>query len=135
MAGGASGNRLIGMIIPFNLTLPHPDRLALHVSQAAKFLHHVSRFLVLSTACAFSRCRGFEFLDNLREGVGGRFDRCATGLAADGPKPLALPGVVKAHNRDLLALDVLPDIQLGPVQQRVHPDVVILRLPRFVLVP
>src|SRR3954465_3460324 len=43
--------------------------------------------------------------------------------------------VVERHRRDLLPLDVLPDVELGPIEQRVNPDVGPRRELGLVLVP
>src|SRR5690606_27689243 len=48
---------------------------------------------------------------------------------------LPLVRVVDARQLDLLPLDVAPDVQLGPVRQREHPDVLIGAVPTVVEVP
>ena len=44
-------------------------------------------------------------------------------------------GEVERHDGDLFDVDVLPDVQFGPVQQRMDSDVILIRLFGPVLVP
>ena len=51
------------------------------------------------------------------------------------PVALAVLGEIEVDQRDALALRIAPDVDLAPVQQRVHPDVGLGREARHVLVP
>ena len=46
-----------------------------------------------------------------------------------------LGGEVERHDRDVLEVDVLPDVELGPVRQREHADALALVLARVVEAP
>src|SRR5690606_35682628 len=56
-------------------------------------------------------------------------------LVAQGPVALAVPGEIKADRRYLLAQGVMPDVDLGPVKQRMDPNVGVGREIGVVLVP
>jgi hypothetical protein len=47
----------------------------------------------------------------------------------------ALGGEVQRHDRDVLEVDVLPDVELGPVREREHADALALVLAGVVEVP
>ena len=96
-------------------------------------------------------CVGDQLLDDLRHGVGVRADGAGARRAAErshaalhqlrllarqqrherllehdqrvaADDDLALLGEVERHDRDVLDVDVLPDVDLGPVREREHAD-------------
>ena len=75
---------------------------------------------------------GHDLIDRLRPG----FNRERAGRAPQ--RAIAVPGAVvkvQRNDRDFLALDVLPDVQFRPVQERVNPDVRARREVGLELVP
>lgn len=103
-------------------------------------------------------CRGQQhFLDDLRQGIGGGFDRAGQRVTAQRAEPdgahhrlfaglqreavvidhqdqpvaghgRAFGGHVQRHDLDVFQVDVLPDVQFGPVRDREDPDAFALGL-------
>ena len=77
-----------------------------------------------------------QLLDDLVHRLGRGFDRKGAGGAPQAPVPGAVPPIqIEVDKRDILQLDVFPNVEFGPVQQRVDPDVRALREGGFELIP
>jgi hypothetical protein len=108
----------------------------LHVAVASELFEGILAFLVLGAAGAFGDIGGAEFLDDFRDGTGVGFDGKCARVTADGAIALAaFVGKVQRNDRNVLALDVLPDVQLRPVQQRMDPDMRPFLIIGFELIP
>src|SRR5437867_2405358 len=90
----------------------------LHVPVAAEFLEGVFAFLVLRADAALALFGRPEFFANLVVGVGDGIDAERARDTAEAAVALAILGEVQWDIRNLLALGVLPDVHLRPVQQR-----------------
>src|SRR5258707_4807221 len=98
--------------------------MSLHVPVAPQALEGVFAFLILGAAGALGRTRDAQLLNDLGDRPRLRMDRRGAGRAAEAAVALAaLVGEVERDHRDALALDVLPDVELRPVQEGVHADV------------
>src|SRR6187549_3264477 len=75
---------------------------------------------------------GDDVVDVLRRALDRPLARAAAEAAI--ARPVALV-VVQRHGRDVLALDVLPDVELGPIEQRVDAQVRARREVGLELVP
>ena len=65
-----------------------------------------------------------QFLDDFADGFRSRLDGEGAGRAAQAAVPLPFAvGEIERNHGDLLSLDVFPDVQLRPVQQRVDANV------------
>src|SRR5688572_31958236 len=79
---------------------------------------------------------GAELRHDLAHRPGRRLDRPGAGVTAEGPVANAVgSGVVERDRRDGLALDVFPDIELGPVEQGMNADMSPRCEIRLVLIP
>ena len=77
-----------------------------------------------------------QLLNDLVHRLGRGFDRKGAGGAPQAPVPGAVPPIqIEVDKRDILQLDVFPNVEFGPVQQRVDPDVRALREGGFELIP
>src|SRR5688500_1488201 len=77
-----------------------------------------------------------KFFDDVVHILGGGFDRRGTGCAAQAAIARAVTLVeIQIDEGDILELDVLPNINLGPIQQRMNADVGAGRKGRLVLIP
>src|ERR1035438_215225 len=107
-----------------------------HVAVAPKLLESVLAFLVLRPAGALGRAVVAQLLDDLAHRARLRLDGERARVTADAP--VTFPLLVREVERDdghALALDVFPDIQLRPVQQRVDADMGARLEVRLELVP
>jgi hypothetical protein len=91
--------------------------------------------VVHGPAAALGDPGGRQLLDDLVEGGGVARDGGGDVLVAERAVALAVPGEVQVDHGDVLAADVAPDVELGPVQERVDPDVGAGREAGHVLVP
>src|SRR5262245_52309625 len=98
-----------GSHIPFAAQLLEP---VLAVLETPRPLGHVLQLAALQL--------DDDVVHVLRRAVDGRLAGAATEAAIAGARSLV---VVERNGRDALALDVLPDVHLGPVEQRVDTDV------------
>ena len=127
-------------------------------------LHRAGRVGVDHPSLALAGLGAQELEHDRREVVGVALDRAGQRVAAEGPEPDLLdldllvginrqPVVVdhhqhpvaldhgtlgrevERHDRDLLPVDVLPDIELGPVREREHADALARVLAAVVEVP
>src|SRR3954471_19374884 len=93
---------------------------ASHVSVAAQRLEPAAVGGILGATRALGDVReaaASQLLDDVAHGSGARFDRFRTRRAAERAVARAVAAVeIQADDRDLLALDVLPDVQLGPIE-------------------
>ena len=107
-----------------------------HVAIAAEFLESVLAFFVLGAAGAFARFGVAEFFDDFADGFRVGFNRAGAGGASEAAIALSF-GVceVERDDRHVLALDIFPDVQLGPVEQRMNTNVRTLFVVGFKLVP
>src|ERR1035437_3656150 len=107
-----------------------------HVAIAPQFLEGIFAFLVLRAACAFGDSGGAQFVDDFPDGFRLGPDRESAGITANRAIAFAF-GVreIERNHGNIFALDVFPDVQLGPMEQRMYPDVCALFEIRFELVP
>src|SRR5262245_46876326 len=107
---------LLELGIPWSLVISH-------VAVATQLFESVFAFLVLSATGAF---RGFgvpQFLDYFRNGFRVRLDGAGARGAAEAAVAFSFSvREIKRNDRHVLAVDVLPHVQLGPVEQRVDAD-------------
>src|SRR5919199_2080918 len=108
---------------------------ASQVTGGAQPLERVLGLVVHRPAGALRDLRGLELGDDLVERARGRRHGGGDVLVAQAAVALAVPGEVEVDDRDPLALRVLPDVDLGPVQERVDADVRAFREAGHVLVP
>src|SRR5689334_22947035 len=110
-----------------------------HVAFAAKRLEAAAVVLVLRTPRPLGDVReatALQLDDDLLDVLRVRHDRLRARPAAERAIALAFPlVVVQAHRRNALALDVFPDVELRPIEQRVNTHVRARRELRRVLVP
>src|SRR5215207_11278500 len=110
-----------------------------HVPFAAERLEPAAVVLVLRASRPFGDVRetaALQLDDDLLHVLGVRHHRLGAWPAAERAKALSLAlVVVEAHGRDALALDVLPDVELRPIEQRVDADVRTWRELGGVLIP
>src|SRR5437868_13863067 len=83
--------------------------------------------VVLGAAGALTRAGGFQFSDDGLNGICVARDWVGNRTAAERAITLAVSGKVHFRNRNIFALDVAPNINLGPLQQRLHADVFAVR--------
>ena len=107
----------------------------LHVAIFAQTLERVLRFVVHRTAGALRDGRNRQFLDNLSDGRGLAIDRERNVLIPQRAIPLAFIREVQGNRRDVLTLDVAPDVDFSPRQQRVDAQVSARREVRVELPP
>src|SRR5438270_10884110 len=79
--------------------------------------------MVLSAAGPLAHVRGFKLSDNLVDGRGIALDWMADRLAPQGSKAFPVASKIHLRDRNLFPLDVTPDINFGPIEQRLHPHV------------
>src|SRR6185503_6830473 len=96
-----------------------------HVALAAQLLEAVLAVLHAARALRDVPQRpALQLHDDVVHVLGLALDRPLAGSAAQAAVARAVAlVVVERHRRDVLALDVLPDVQLGPVEQRVNAQV------------
>src|SRR5258706_6740614 len=103
---------------------PAALRGASHVSIASEFFEGIFTFLVLGAARTLGSIRAPQLLNNFAHRFGVRLDRERAGRAAQAAVTLAFAvGKIKRDHGNILALDVLPYIQLGPVEQGMDANV------------
>src|SRR5437879_6429066 len=96
----------------------------LHVSITSELFKSVFTFLVLGPAGALRSFGMAQFLDDLADGPGFRLNRKRAGGAAQAAIPFSLlVSKVQRDYRNAFAFDIFPNIQLGPVQQWMNPNV------------
>src|SRR6266853_1216975 len=120
-------SRLSGWRASIKQTIEHISKATSansHVPVAAQLLEGVFAFLVLGAAGALAGLGVAEFFDDLADVPGVGFDREGAGMATDAPIPLPVAvGEIERDDRDILPLDIFPDVQLRPVQERMDADV------------
>ena len=95
-----------------------------HVAVAAQLLEGVLALLVLGAPGAFGRARAAQFLHDLPHRARGGLDGKGAGGAPDAAKAFTAAVVkIQRDHRDVLTLDIFPDVQFRPVQQGMDPDV------------
>src|SRR5688572_30169029 len=96
----------------------------LHVSIASEFFESIFTLFILGAPGTFGRPRHPQLFDNVAHGSSIRLDGESAGSAAQAAIALAFSvGKVKRYDRDLLTLDVFPNVQLRPVKQGMDADV------------
>src|SRR5512135_18530 len=106
-----------------------------HVALGAQALEGVLALVVHGAARALGLAGRLELGDDLRDGACGRAHGEGDVLLAERAKALAVAREIERHHRHALALDVAPDVDLGPVQQRMDADVAARRRIGVELVP
>src|ERR1035438_10156996 len=95
-----------------------------HVPVPPQFLERFLTLLILRPARPLRHPRPAQFFHDLVHRARLRLDRERARVTPDAPVTLPLlVGEVERDDGHALTLDVLPDVQLGPVQQRMNPDV------------
>src|SRR4051812_30830252 len=123
--------------VTWELRMPNAYRS--HVAIAAKRLEAAAVVLVLRASRPL-RDVGVpaapQLDDDLLHVLGVRHHRLRARPAAEGAVPLALAlVVVQAHRGNALSLDVLPDVELRPIEQRMDANVGARRELGRVLIP
>src|SRR3546814_1069963 len=90
-----------------------------HVAGRAQALEGVLALVVHGTATAFGDPGGAQLGDDLLDRVGIAADRVGDVHVAERAIALAVAGEVQRHQRDAFTLDVEPDVELSPMQQRI----------------
>ena len=77
-----------------------------------------------------------QFVDDLVDRLRGRLDGRGAGRATEAPVASAIALVeIQIHEGNIFVLDVLPDIDLGPIQQRMDANMGAGRESRLELIP
>src|SRR5262245_51413432 len=87
----------------------------LHVPRDAQALEGVFRLVVHRAASALGRTDRGEFLDDLVDGLRLAIDRESDADLAQRAIALAVLREIQRHDGNALALDVAPDVELGPM--------------------
>src|ERR1039458_5798378 len=94
-----------------------------HVPIPPQFLERLLTLLILRAARPLRHPGAAQFLHDLVHRGSPRLDRERARVTPDAPVTFPLlVRKVERYDRDLLALDVFPDVQLRPVQKRMNPD-------------
>src|SRR5262245_25387402 len=105
-----------------------------HVSIFSKHLHPPT--LVLSPPRPLCDRTVPQFFNDVVHALGGRFDRSRTGRAAQAAIAGPIPSIkIEINEGNVLKFNVLPNIDLRPIQQRMDPYVCSGRKSCFELVP
>src|ERR1039458_3345885 len=95
-----------------------------HVPVPPQLLERPLTLLILRSARPLRHPRAAQFLHDLMHRARLRLDRERARVTPNAPVTLPLViGEVERDDGHALTLDVLPDVQLRPVQQRMNPDV------------
>src|SRR5437899_12861566 len=79
-------------------------------------------------------CR-FELGNDFVDCGGAAFNRMRNWTAAERAETFPIPREIHFRNGNVLALDIAPDIDFGPIQQRLHADVFAFFCWRYELAP
>src|SRR4030095_2228805 len=79
--------------------------------------------MILRAAGALARARGLQFGDNFVDCRCRAFNWMRDWAAAEGTESFSVSRKIHCRNRYIFALDVTPDINLGPIEQRLHTNV------------
>src|SRR5262249_43051045 len=96
-------------------------RWRLQITGDAKALERVFRFVVHRAAGALWNLRRFEFRDDVIDGGCVRLHRKGDVGIAKRSVALSVAREIKRDDRDVLAARVGPDVELGPMQDRMDP--------------
>ena len=107
----------------------------LHVACGTEPFEGVFRLVVHGAAAAFGDSGSFKLGDDLFYRGGFAVDRIGDVLIAKRAVALAVFREIQIDDRNILALDVPPDIKLGPMQDRMDADVCAGREVGLELVP
>src|ERR1700680_2914392 len=95
---------------------------ALHVSGGTQAFERIFPLVIHEPAGTLGRARHLELGDDLFEGPGGAFDRHRNVLFSERPVTFTISRQVKGNERNVLSLVVAPDVDFGPMQQRMNSD-------------
>ena len=113
---------LLASTSPAHYALP-----ILHVPVPAQCLQSAPILRILGRPRSFGNVgelAGAKLIDDVCGTAGGGFDGASTRGTPQRPIAPAFPLiVVHRHCGDLLPVDIFPDVQLRPIEQRVDPDV------------
>src|SRR5687767_4031754 len=88
-----------------------------HVTIATEFFESVFAFFVLGAARALGNVGGAKFFDDVAHAHRFGFNWGGARPATDGAIALAFAiGEIERNHGNAFALDIFPDVQLGPVQ-------------------
>src|SRR5690349_8800701 len=118
----------------FSVPMAPVEAERLHVSIFSQQLHSSS--FILCTARSLGDRGVAQLFDNVVNGAGGGLDRHRAGGAAQASIPGPVPLVqIEVDKGNILELDVFPDIDLRPVQERMDPNVGARRKSGLELIP
>src|SRR5438046_2495105 len=84
--------------------------------------------MIILRAPSALRCpRGLQLGDNFVDCRRCARDRMRDGAAPERTKPFSAPREIHFWNRNVFTLDVAPDVNFGPIEQWLHPNVLALR--------
>src|SRR5438477_10960106 len=84
--------------------------------------------MIILRAPSALRCpRGLQLGDNFVDCRRCARDRMRDGAAPERTKPFSAPREIHLRNRNVFTLDVAPDVNFGPIEQWLHPNVLALR--------
>src|SRR5579872_1446832 len=111
-------------------------RTRLHITIAAQLLERIFALLVLSSPRPLAGTSMPQLFNDFRHSSRRRLDWKRAGGAAEAAIAFSLAVVkIERNHGDFLAVDVFPNVQLRPMQQRVNADVGALFKISFELVP
>src|SRR5205823_11341671 len=83
--------------------------------------------MVLRAPGALGCPRGLQLGDNFVDCRRCACDRMRDGAAPERTKPFSISRQIHFWNRNVFTLDVAPDVNFGPIEQWLHPNVLALR--------
>src|SRR5438477_10171021 len=83
--------------------------------------------IILRAPSALRCSRGLQLSDNFVDCRRCARDRVCDGAAPERTKPFSASREIHFWNRDVFALNVAPDVNFGPIEQWLHPNVLALR--------
>src|SRR5918996_1779080 len=107
----------------------------LQIAAGAQTLERVLGLVIHRATAPLGDLGGLQLGDHLVQGRRVAVDREGDVGIAQRPVALAVPGEIEIDQRNALALRIAPDVDLAPMQQRVHPDMGLGREAGHVLVP
>src|SRR4030095_12077775 len=104
-------------------------------SARAQLLHRIALVIVLGSAGTLGRFCRFEFGNNFVDCRCRARDWMCNGATAERTKPFSISCKIHLWDRNLLPLDVAPNIDLGPIEQRLHTNMLAFCTRRRELAP
>src|SRR5215471_4950861 len=111
------------------------DRVRSHVSLRAQALEGVLALVVHRAARALGLAARLQLQDDLGDGGGVRRHREGDILLAQRSEAATVAREIKGHHRHALSLDITPNVDLRPAEERVHAHVAARRRLRVEAVP